>query len=422
MRIRVDGMTVDLGRQDFVASGGEGTVYARDGVAYKIFFDPAHAPSETRIQELAKIVDPHVIRPEKMVRDGAGDVIGHTMRFLSDHIPFCRLFTRSFRETAGIRPETIGRLAHNLRNTLGAIHDAGVAVVDLNPMNLLVSPCLREVYLIDAGSWQTPSCPATAVLDAVRDRHATSYGPASDWFSFAVISFQAFIGIHPYRGTHPSVKGLDQRMRAQLSVLDPAVSRPDICYPLDDIPPPWRAWYERVLARGERSPPPSSSTAERVASLPGPIPAIGSTRRLNREVLGEIVDGHLALTALEDGTRIPLSLAAREVTAFAGQITVRTRDKLVQIHLHDIGGRVVASPTIIADVLPNATRLFSGVAILDLLGAVWALIPRRTGGCDRTRLTALDGVRVLDATLANGQIAITTFHDGALHRALYPAP
>ncbi len=421
MRVVVEGREVRLGRDHFVGSGGEGTVYARDGVAYKVFFDPAAAVDDTRIRELAKIEDPHVIAPDKIVRDTTGQTIGHTMAFLADHIPFCRLFTRTFRDQAGIGPQVILHLCRSLQQSLAAVHAAGITVVDMNPMNLLVSPDLREVFLIDAGSWQTPSRDATAVLDAVRDRHADQFGPGSDWFAFAVVTFQAFIGIHPFRGTHPVVKGLDARMNAQLSVLEPEVKIPKICYAFDEIPAAWRAWYRRVFADGERSPPPSYTTSEVVTSIPEAGQTIGVSPRANRKVLAEVVDGMLVLTDVHRKTAIPLTLAAREASSFAGQIAVRTADKLIHIVLHDIGATVTASPRVVADVLPNATRLFSGVAIQDLLGETWALRIDQPGACHRVRLESLDGTKVLDASLADGDLAITTFRDGALHREVYPA-
>ena len=421
MRVLVDQRPVDLGREHFVASGGEGTVYARDGVAYKIFFDTAQVPDATRIAELSRITDPQVIRPARAIHSPSGQMVGHTMRFLADHLPLCRLFTRSFRESARVDAHAIRRLVHRLAESLQAIHAAGVAVVDMNPMNVLVSPDLRDPYWIDTSSWQTPSRPATAVFDAVRDRHTSDFGPESDWFSFAVITFQAFIGIHPYRGKHPTVSGLDARMRANLTVLDPSVSRPSICYPLRDLPPSWRSWYERVLVHGERIAPPSTPTELPTGALRGPVPAIGCSPRAGKRVLAEVIDGRLVLTHLADGQVLPLSLTAREATAFADQITVRTRDKLVRIHLHDVGSKVIASPTVLADVLPHATRLYPGVAILDLLGRTWALLPRPGGGCDRVRLPALDGIRILEAERTPDGLAITTFGDAGLRRTLYPA-
>jgi len=421
MQVVVDSASVRLGREHFVASGGEGTVYARDGVAYKIFSDPTTAPDARRIRELAAVQDPHVIRPETPVFDQDGRIVGHTMRFLADHIPYCRLFTRSFRDAANVGPEIVLRLARNLRKTLAAIHVAGITVVDLNPMNLLVSPDLREVFLIDVASWATPSFPATAVLDSVNDRHATHHGPESDWFAFAVVTFQAFVGVHPYRGTHPRVKGLDARMQANVSVFDPAVKIPPICYRFDDIPPAWRDWYRRVFEDGERTAPPSWTAAVPVDAIPVPGRAIGISPRANRKVLAEVVDGMLVLTDVQRKARIPLVTSAREVTSFGGQIAVRTNDKLLHIVLHDVGSSVIASPRVVADVLPNATRLFSGVAIQDLLGATWALLLHRSGACHRLRLDALDDCRVVDATLAEDNIVVTTFRDGRLQREVYRA-
>lgn len=419
MRVFVAGTPVTLGRDHFVGSGGEGTVYARDGVAYKIFFDPAIAPCRSRMAELSAISEPHVIRPLESICDETGQVIGHTLRFLADHIPFCRLFTRVFRDAAGIGPQRIHQLCRNLRQTLAAVHGAGVTVVDLNPMNLLISPDLREVFLIDAGSWQTPSHPATAVLDAVRDRHAKALGPESDWFAFAVVTFQAFIGVHPFRGTHPTVKGLEERMLANLSVFDSQVKIPSICAPLADIPPSWRDWYRRVFEEGLREPPPLWSAVETLDGLPATRVAIGVSPRAGRRVRAEVVDGTLVLTDLRTHKQMPLVLAAREVTSHGGLIAVRSRDKLIHIVLHDVGNTVIASPRVIADVLQNATHLYDGVAIQDLLGATWALVVNQLGHCRRIRLPALDNRRIVDASLAEDGLAITTFRDGTLQRELY---
>ena len=58
-------------------------------------------------------------------------------------------------------------------------------------------------------------------MDSVRDRHAAGWNEGTDWFSFALVSFQMFVGIHPYKGKHPALKTLDERMAQNVSVLHP---------------------------------------------------------------------------------------------------------------------------------------------------------------------------------------------------------
>src|SRR5947199_212129 len=82
------------------------------------------------------------------------------------------------------------------------------------------------------------------------------FSPETDWFSFAIISFQMFIGIHPYRGLHPSLPDLDARMSANVSVLNPRVSIPKLCYPFSVIPQAYRDWYRAIFEDGKRVPPP----------------------------------------------------------------------------------------------------------------------------------------------------------------------
>src|SRR4029079_7097702 len=48
------------------------------------------------------------------------------------------------------------------------------------------------------------------------------------------------------------------RMRANVSALNPSVSLPSVCPPLSVIPQAYPDWYEAVLERGHRIPPPDA--------------------------------------------------------------------------------------------------------------------------------------------------------------------
>jgi hypothetical protein len=459
------GTEITLGTNDFVAEGGEGKVYARSGIAYKIYHDPSAAPPEAKIAALARLTAQQVVRPESLLFDDTGQRVGHTMRHVTDAHPLCRLFTGSFRQRHGFTQQHALHLIDQLRTLLLHVHAAGVVVVDLNEMNILVGPQFDTLYLIDVESWQTPKHPATAILDGVRDRHATGFNEGTDWFAWAVVVFQLLIGVHPYKGKHPSVLGLDARMCADLSVLEPAVRCPPSARDFKLIPPPLRPWFERVFHQRHRGGPPAidprtapvilpavphgralridvlwratapilavaehlgtrcAITADGIwlngafAGAPPPgAQAIGFGGRDARAVVAAVHRG--ALTLWDTVTQAPIAtqLAARAVTSQGGRIYVLGPDSVVELRLHSAGTRLVAAPRRVAHIRPHATTLFDGVAIQRAPGMVLATVFPGPGQALTLRLPDLADGRIVDAKADGGVLALLLRRRGRLHR------
>lgn len=232
MKLTVQGQgDVTLTQRDFVASGGEGSVYARHGVAYKVYTDPTKMIPVGKIRELAAITDPNVVKPTNVLLDKAGHPVGYTMRFVPDAHVLCQLFPRAFRDRMGLDHKQMFSLVQRMQAGVSNCHQANVLIVDLNEMNFLVDPKFHEVFFIDADSYQTRSYPATALMESVRDRHmkhSHDFNEGTDWFGYAVTSFQMMCGIHPYKGKHPTLKGFDERMLANVSVFNKDVSVPAV--------------------------------------------------------------------------------------------------------------------------------------------------------------------------------------------------
>lgn len=255
-----------LTQKDFVAQGGQASVYVNGGVAYKVYSDPKDAIPESKFTDLCKIDDDAVIKPEHLITDPKGKNIGYTMKAVKDNHSLCQLFTRSFRDRNGISQDQIISLVEKLRGHIEKVHAAGILVVDLNELNILVSQSFDETFLIDVDSYQTKEFPATVIMPSVRDYSVSSkdFSALSDWFSFAVLSFQMFVGIHPYRGNHQPSAHLDKearflhRMRNHISVFQQDVTVPKCCYPLDQIPESFKDWLKAVLQDGKRLAPPSA--------------------------------------------------------------------------------------------------------------------------------------------------------------------
>ena len=93
------------------------------------------------------------------------------------------------------------------------------------------------LFIIDVDSYQTPGFPATAADGQRPGPPCRGFSEETDWFSFAIVSFQMFAGIHPYRGNYPALPRPETPDEANVSVLNPRCHVPKVCYPFSVIPP-----------------------------------------------------------------------------------------------------------------------------------------------------------------------------------------
>lgn len=390
------GRAVTLSRRDFVAEGGEGRVYAQGERAFKLYHDPARALPPAKAALLARVGDPRVLAPTGLLRDPDGRLLGFEAPFLAGAIPLCRLFARAFRDARGVGEEHVHALLVGLHEVLLRAHAEGLAVVDLNPLNVLVAGDLRTPYLIDVDSWQAPGFPATAVMDAVRDRHAPpgQFGPGTDWFSFAVLAFQLLTGVHPYRGAHPSLKSLDARMVAHASAFRPEVTLPPsrLMDP-GDIALPLRAWLLATLDRGERAPLPASAL---VAAAP--LPTVRPRPRAG--VLIALDGDRVRLTDAATGRPVPLELRASAVAAHPdGRLFALVGGAVVELQVRAFGHQLLATTRPLCQAIPLATSLHAGLAVQRSPGATWLFAFPGPGLSHQLAVPELVGFTVVDARL-----------------------
>lgn len=476
MKVTVKGQgPVTLGQGDFVAAGGEGSIYTKNGVAYKVYTDPARMLPVGKIGELGAITDKNVIKPENILLDNKAAPIGYTMRFVAGTLALCTIFPRAFREREGLdHPKMLG-LIRDLQQHIENIHKAGILVVDLNEMNFLVAKALTEVYAIDVDSYQTPGYQATAIMPSVRDWTVKGHDftELSDWFSFACVAYQMFTGIHPYKGTHPSYSGQDalvNRMKARVSVFDSAVRVPKVVYPMDVIPPVYRDWFKAVLHDGKRLPPPASLVATVVVAAQARVVssgttldiaelfsfgsevhgyiessgvavtwtdnevflgtrtvqtghalrAVGFSPRMNVPMMASVSpDGMLVLTNLANGQERELGVKVDYVMGYGGRIYVKAGDTLMEVELTDMSGTVMGSTSVVANIIPHATRLFEGVAIQSLLGSTYVAVFPKSGQCYEIRVPELDKYRVVDAKFDHKVLMVIGSKNGKYDRLIF---
>ena len=250
---------INLNKKDFLASGGEGDIYIQGLTAYKIYQDPKKAIPEGKIKELSVLSLPNIIKPESTLLDKNGKNCGYSMKYVrkDDTFILCELFTKTFKSQNQFTPLNTINLIKRFRETIQHCHDKNILVVDLNEMNYLVAKNYKEIYAIDTDSYQTPSYKATAIMESIRDRHNKTFTNDTDWFSFGVVTFNLFTGIHPYKGKHHTYNGFEERMVHNISVFNKDVKVPPI---VDDftqtIPKAYYDWYEAIFEKGIRCAPP----------------------------------------------------------------------------------------------------------------------------------------------------------------------
>ena len=464
---------VQLGRTEFKAQGGEGAVYVKGPTAYKIYTDPSRCIAQAKIDELSSLVEPNIIRPVRLILDAKNIPVGYTMRAVGKAHSLCQLFPKAFRQRNNITPDITLRLVRQLQTGVLHIHSRGILVVDLNEMNFLVSADFAELFFIDVDSYQTPSFPATALMETVRDRQATAHTAGSDWFAFAVVSFQMFVGIHPFKGTYAPLQHLpdnaaklDARMRGNISVLHSGVTVPAACLPFSVIPQAYLDWYRAVFEQGQRVPPPQSvqsaiplAAARIIQTVASHSFEITEIREFDSEILWH--DGVITVTeksvyfdgkkysrtpfdakfvitprqrhliaAYDDGAKlrfddltagraIKTTIEGEQIMLGHGQLYIKQHESIFAIDFVELPNNLWPGVKAVANVMINSTRMFDGVAIQNLLGANYASIPIAGGGCHQVRLTELDHAQIVNAKLYRNVLMVVVATAGRYDKYVF---
>lgn len=293
VRIGQGGAIVTLTDKNYVAAGGEASIYVNSGTAFKVYHDAKKKmlPAK-KMTELALISNSHVIVPKSPLYDATtGDAIGYTTNFVDDAYPLLKFFTKTFKDENSVNPKMIAELVKAMQLTASDVHKASCLIVDFNELNVLVKiNSTLEPWFIDTDSYATPSFKATAIMDSVRDRRVTHmkggimhYEPDlySDWFSWGILAFWLYTNIHPFRGAHSNYKPRDKgkQMDDGISVFHKGVRVPPTVNDFSVIPKRHLDWFKSVFLNSERSIPPLPDSTAPIA-VPTQIVVIHGNARI----------------------------------------------------------------------------------------------------------------------------------------------
>jgi len=458
--------------KNYVAAGGEGTVFKKNGRAIKIYHPGKPVINERKIQELAKLTPKNILGPRGSVKDSKGKVIGFHSVFVDGAKPLCKLFTKDFRDKSGFDEQSTVSMVEIMQKTISQVHKEQCLIVDLNELNFLVDRNLKTPLFIDVDSWKTPSFPPTALMESVRDRLVKNYNftELSDWFSFAIVSFQLYIGIHPYKGKHPDYKTKDwlKRMDDGVSIFDPKCIIPSSCRPMNAIPSSHLKWFEGVFKNNDRSIPPlpgdvgpmavqivmvqgnENFTTHFVSDYPDPILRVYHygkenyvitrnnlymTSRLRTSVCdlsgkkGKIAicdsPGNHPIVCLLQGKKLTLTevlssnpvaeVQADDIMVRDGRLYSVYGESIFEHQLHQ-GTKILHATRRVCGCLENSSQVFDGVIYQDALGKHTFVIPYREKSAFIGIVKEIEGYRVLDAKSEDNVLVVLTEKKGIYSR------
>ena len=468
LKFRTRKGTITLTDKDYKASGGFGSVFCLGDLAYKIYHDPKNMIPEAKIQELSELKHDDILSPiEPLYKMNARTPIGFTMKYVEGVEYLCQIFTKTFRDDKHLSPSDVAHLVLKMQKTLQYIHKKGFLVVDYNEMNFLLGKGFKNVFHIDVDAWQTKSFPADSIMESIRDRQVKGmqFTEVSDWFSWAVVTFQMYIGIHPFKGRHPDFLPKDwmKRMDQNVSVFDSrAKPLPDMCQDLSVIPKRHLDWYKGVFIKGERSAPPLPDSVMVIASVDKVIRSRGdfivkeifrvneSIRnifffnkdryvrtskaiydRKNKKVVtftGAMKSAQIGMCDVfgEDPLVVYLknlkaefydlnnrsisTIRAEDMMGYNGLIYTINNGRLVE-NFFEKFEKVVHQTKMVCKI-SSSYKVYRGVIIQDDFTKIRLAIPFDKGKCINIHLKELDGHRIIDARYDKGICIVVTERKG----------
>jgi hypothetical protein len=461
---------VTLHQSDHVATGGEGSIYKISDLVVKIYHQPEIARQRgmpEKINLLSKIRHPYIGSPIGLATMANGDPVGHYLSYIDGH-PLSRVFTNEFWQREGFDNKHASTIIDRMREVVLYAHQHKAVLVDANELNwfALFSGRNPEPRIIDVDSWAIGRWPATVIMPSIRDWHSKIFDEKSDWFAWAIVTFQIYTGIHPYKGT---LDGFDRgdlvgRMKANASIFTPGVRLNRAVRDFGKIPAPLLNWYESTFHKGERANPPSpfdtgivtptAALVTRVVTTAksgvlvfdkllgvvgdpvvqtfhcgvvrlssgkliylGTKRQIGETRSNNCEVvktdggwlIAEMTKQEINLKFVEDGSlkleMLSLKINGHNLISYENRLFVVTDNGLTEIKIHFFG-KPIASIGQTWGVMVNSTKWFQGVGVMDAMGAKYLVVPFAEQSVAQERIREIDGLQIVAGRAGNRFVSL----------------
>lgn len=486
-KVQGSGKSVDLNQGNLKAKGGEGSIYIVGDIVYKVCDEGKMIPNG-KFTELNLLDHPRIVKPESILLDSKNKPCGYTMKLVPNAVPLAQILSKTYREREGVSPNHMSDLVQQIADGLRFVHKKlGYLQVDGNELNYMVTDDYKSVYFIDVNSFQTPSYPADAIMASIRDYHCpkNSHGlyvwsHETDWYSFAIIAFYMFTGIHPFKGRHPKFTNLKtfmvDNMTACKSVLDKEVGFPEsaVYFPFESFIPggangAYMQWFRATFVDNKRMPAPLDFQAtiniiakvkeivgsnnfviEELRKFSGSLigffenfgkevavtkdqiylmnqgdnkPSnkfkIGFTPVLNVPIAAWLENNKLVLKNLESKAIIPCEIQGKNIMISDGRIYVQSTNDILEVMFFENKTSINAYSSSVASIMPTATEMFEGVAIQDMFGKKMVSVFPQSGHHRLLKIEELNEFKIIDAKFEGNVLMVVGNKDGEYSRFVF---
>lgn len=459
---------ISLSQNDFIAKGGQAQIFGKGNIAYKVYIDSSSILPDGKMRELGNVDHPNIIIPKDTLLDKQNKRCGYTMKWIKNTVPLCKLFTNDFRSRNGIVNDLVINLVDNIRCMIVYLHRRKCLIVDGNEFNYIVNDNdFSCAYCIDTDSYQTRTYPATAIMPSIKDYHSNEFNELTDWFSFAIIACQLFLGIHPFKGKHPKYNAgeLEKRMINNVSIFNKETILPRIVRDFSLIPKNYYDWFIALFEEGKRLPAPD--IAGGLTVIMKQLNAINMQGCLNISLIKKFDEGIIyhgfkqGIEIVKIKTKIHIEnkiydaslneevlltskksipvmcdikseklilrclsnhiisnvidIACTDKMVIDNTLYLKNGSNLIEVMFNDMGPLIIVSVKNVWSIMEHSSTFYSSTVYQNVLGRPYLVIPLpSTSGaskCFYCFIEALKEYKIIDAKYSKGVCCVIGFKD-----------
>jgi hypothetical protein len=120
-----------------------------------------------------------------------------------------------------------------------------------------------------------------------------------------------------------------------------------------------------------------------------------------------------------DGRDITLGLYVDQAMTTEGRLYIKVGDAIHEVQLTEMGNRVIAATVQAATCMPQATKLYDGLAIQDMLGSTYVSIFPNSGSSHSVWVKELDEYKIVEAKMERNVLMVVGHKKGQYDRLVF---
>ena len=129
--------------------------------------------------------------------------------------------------------------------------------------------------------------------------------------------------------------------------------------------------------------------------------------------------GSLKIWDVIQDEEVPCNVSANDIMSCNGRVYVKQEDKLTEICFMELPNKILAHPKVVANIQENASKLFEGVVIQNVLGSCVASVLPESGVCHQILLPEMKGYQIIDAKYDGNVLIIVANKKGKYDKFIF---